>query len=269
MRIRLLAMAVIAAMIFAACGSKAKTPKATSTSSSSSTTSSSSSTGEASTTVAASGTVTTKAAAAGATTTRPVAGSTAAADGARAARLVFQQSDFPQGWSSTPPPAETDKDKAEQRQLETCIGLSHDDAHTADVKGNSYSQSQSANVSSEAKIVKDTAVYQQDSAAASGPKLQPCIKDYITAQATDSTGHAPTSVETASLATKKYGDSTVGVRATVRETVSGIPITAYLDLIFMGSKRAEVSAVFFSLSQPFDSATESSLLGKLGARLTA
>src|SRR5205807_4439107 len=148
------------------------------------------------------------------TTSTPTTAS-AAADTARAQKLVFVQGDLPAGWTSSPRTPDTTEDKANNQALSACVGTSGDAGHSADVKGNDFSQGPATQVGSEAQIVKDEATYRSDVAAIKGPKLQPCLKDFLTKAVTKAAGSPPTSVQISTLPVPSFRDATVGLRLTV------------------------------------------------------
>jgi hypothetical protein len=201
--------------------------------------------------------------------TAPTTTASPAADTARAQKLVFVQADFPAGWTASPPTPDTAEDKANSKQVDACIGTSSDDAHSADVKGNNFSMGPTTQVGSEAQIVKEEATYRQDIAAIKGPKVQPCLKDFLTKALTKGVGSAPTSVQVSSLPVPSFGDVTVGLRITAGITTQGQALTVYLDAVLMGRNRAEVTSTFLNVGQPFDATLQRSLLDKLGAKLTS
>ena len=201
--------------------------------------------------------------------TAPPTTASAAADTALAQKLVFAQTDFPSGWTASPPTPDTPEDKANSKELSACVGTAGDEAHSADVKGNDFKQGALTQVGAEAQIVKDEATYRSDVAAVKGPKLQPCLKDFLTRALTKALGSAPTSVQVSSLPTRSFGDVTVGLRLTLGLAVQGQNLTLYLDAVLMGRYRAEVTSTYSNVGSPFDSALEGTLLNKLGARLTS
>jgi len=93
--------------------------------------------------------------------TPTTAGSDAAAT-ARAQKLVLVQSDFPAGWTGSPPTPDTPEDKAANQEFAACAGASGESDKVADVKGDTFSMgSPATQVGSGAQIVKDEARYRQ------------------------------------------------------------------------------------------------------------
>jgi hypothetical protein len=182
---------------------------------------------------------------------------------------VFVQADFPAGWTASPPTPDTAEDKANNKEVDACIGTSGADAHSADVKGNAFSMGPTTQVGSQAQVVKEEATYRQDVAAIKGPKLQPCLQTFLTKALTKGVGSAPTSVQVSSLPVPSLGDVTVGLRITAGITTQGQALTVYLDAVLMGRNRAEVTSTFLNVGQPFDAALQRTLLDKLGARVNA
>jgi hypothetical protein len=204
------------------------------------------------------------------TTTASTASSNAGSDAAataRAQKLVFVQADFPPGWTAAPSAPDTPEDKATNEELDKCIGTSGQAARSADVKGDDFTMGQGTQVSSEAQIVKDESTYRSDVAAIKGSKLQPCLQDFLNKQITKAAGGAPGSLQLSSLTVPTFGDVTVGKRLTASITVQGQTLNVYVDFVLMGKNRAEVTASFSSVGQPFDATLQRSLLDKLGAKL--
>ena len=239
MRIRLLSIAPVLALILAACGGGG---------------SKSSSTTSAPTTAAS--------------TASSSAGSDPAAT-ARARKVVFVQADFPPGWTASPSSTDTPEDKATNEQLDACIGTSGEAAHSADVKGDDFNMGQGTQVSSEAQIVKDEATYRKDVAAIKGSKLQSCLQDFLNKEISKAAGAVPGSLQLAPLTVPSFGDVTVGKRLTGSIAVQGQTISIYVDFVLMGKNRAEVTATFSNIGQPFDATLQRTLLDKLGARINA
>ena len=186
-----------------------------------------------------------------------------------AKKFVFVQADFPAGWTAKPADqTQTPDDKATSKELSDCVGTSGADAQSARWKGDDFNMGQ-VQVGSEATVVKDEAVYRKDVDAIKGPKLQTCVKDVFNKVLTTQIGSAPTSLDVAPLQVPSHGDVTIGLRMTVGATIQGVPLTLSLDLVVMAKNRAETSATFLNVGQPFDSALETSLVDKLGARVDA
>jgi len=236
-RIRLVSIAPVLALVLAACGGGG---------------------GKSSSTTSAPATT--------ASTASSAAGSDAAAT-ARAQKLVLVQADLPSGWTATPSKADTSETKATNKELSTCVGTSGEEAQSADVKGDDFSMGQGTQVSSEAAIVKDEATYRKDVAAIKGPKLQSCLQDFLNKQLSKAVGSAPGSLQLTPLTVPTFGDVTVGKRLTASITAQGQTFNVYVDFVEMGKDKAEVTASFSNLGQPFDAGLEGSLLEKLGSKL--
>ncbi|TMK87073.1 MAG: hypothetical protein E6G57_11355 [Actinobacteria bacterium] len=185
---------------------------------------------------------------------------------AQGKKLVFVQSDFPAGWTATAS-GNSPEDKATNKQLDACIGTSGDEAKSADVKGDDFNMGQGTQVSSEAQIVKSEATYHADVAAVKGPKLQSCLQDFVTKGLTKAVGSAPASVQLTDFSVPSYGDVTIGKRMTAALTAQGQTINVVVDFVLMAKSKAEVTASFTNLGQPFDPALETSLINKLGTRV--
>jgi len=180
------------------------------------------------------------------------------------------QADLPAGWTGTPASPDTPEDKANNQEFAACVGSTGDQAQIADVKGDDFSMGSAATqVGSEAQIVKDDASYRKDVAALKGPKFQTCIETLLTKALTKAAGSAPANVQVAPITVPTFGDITVGMRMTAGITAAGQSLTIVVDAILMGKNKAEVTATFSNLAQPFDQALEKTLIDKLGAKLNA
>ena len=177
--------------------------------------------------------------------------------------------DFPRGWTSTPPEPPTEENEAASVELAECVGTSGDDAKSAEVEGDEFKMGNNLEVNSEASIVEDEDDYRRDVSAIKGPKLQPCVRDIFTTRLAEALGTPLTSAEIESLEVPTHGDVTVGLRMTVGLTAEGQPLTLFMDVVLMGRDRAEVTATFISVNQPFDKALQTSLIDALGERLEA
>jgi hypothetical protein len=235
-RIRLVSIAVLFVVVLAACGGDDK--ESSSSSTSAPTTS----------------------------TTTKAAGS---ADQARAQKLVFVQSDFPPGWTATPPEPRTPEEKADRQELATCSATPGETSTSATATGDTFATGPTTQVLSEASVAKDDAAYQQGVAALNSPKLLPCLQAFLTKGLAREIGSTPTSVEIASISAPKFGDATVANRLKAAATVQNIPLTIFVDVVIMAKSRAQSTGTFINVGQPFDSALETSLINKMGERLNA
>jgi hypothetical protein len=196
---------------------------------------------------------------------------TAAADRAKAEKLVLIQTDFPAGWTATPPTPDPNED-AQGKELAACAGaVDPDVAESAEVDGPDV-EKDNASVSSNATFVKTAAYAQTDLAAITGSKIEKCVEDFAKKAlneelASDESGAQLVSVRFDRITVTKYGDATVGFRLIATISAGGQSIAAYQDLIFILKGRAEVSASFFDLGKPFDATLQRDLLAKLGAKL--
>jgi hypothetical protein len=240
-RTRIVSSALLLALALAACGGSSS--KSSSTTSSPSTTASSAS-------------------------TPASAGSDPAAE-ARAKKLVFVQGDFPAGWTGSPATPDTPEDKATTKQLDTCIGTSGDDAHSADVKGDDFNMGQGTQVSSEAQIIKSDATYKSDVDAIKSPKLQSCLQQFLSKEIAKQAGVTPSSLDLVPFSVPTFGDVTKGMRLTAAMPIQGQTLNIVVDFVLMGKNKAEVTSTFSNVGQPFDQSLEKTLLEKLGAKLDA
>jgi hypothetical protein len=194
-----------------------------------------------------------------------------AADRAKAEKLVLVAADFPAGWTATPSTPAPDED-AQGKALAKCAGaVDPDIAESVEVDGPDVGKENAA-VSSNVTFVKTTEYAQTDLAAITGSKIEKCVEDFAKQALNDElesteSGAKLESVQFDRITTTKYGDATVGFRLVATISAAGQKITAYQDLIFILKGRAEVSASFFDLGQPFDADLQRTLLAKLGAKL--
>ena len=204
------------------------------------------------------------------TTAKKATGPTVApspSDAARIDKLVFRAEDMPSGWKGTPssPPAPND-DSA--RQLAECVGGTLPEAETAHRYGDSFSNSDSNQVSAEASTVATSSDFKKDEEAVSGPKLTPCLKEAFNKEMQKEVpGGGSVTVDVGDLSAKKYGDLTVARRITITAKSATGSAKIYVDFVFMGKSRAEITASFLNVGAPFDSGLESDLLSKLGKRV--
>jgi hypothetical protein len=236
MRSRLAVAVTVLALVFAACGG-GKSNKSSSTTS-------------------APGSATT--AGGGPSTTTP-----AALNG-----LVLTAADFPAGWTRTAADQSTSaSDKENNDELATCAGIATTDKDAASIDGDTFNQTQNTEASSEAALRKDNATYTKDAAALKGDKLTPCIKQVFTKVLTKEIGQAPTSIDVTSLSVPSHGDVSVGRRAIVSLNAQGVSLSLYLDFVFLGKAKRELTLTFLNTGKPFDEALERTLIDKVGARL--
>ncbi len=187
---------------------------------------------------------------------------------ATAKKLVLTSTDFPSGWTGkADDQSQSPEDKANAKELSDCVGTSGLEAETARWKGDDLTIDQ-FQVSSEASLVTDKAVFKKDVAAINSPKLQTCVKDVFRKVLTKAIGAEPTSLDVTPFAVKKYGDVTRGLRLKVGTDI-GATDTVYVDLVRMGKNRAEVTATVLSVGKPMDPTLENSLLAKIGSRVNA
>jgi hypothetical protein len=204
-------------------------------------------------------------------TTQTTNNGTSAADREKAQGLVLIAADFPAGWTATPPSPDPDE-ATQDKELAECVGaVDPAVSESARVDGPDLNKD-TAIVSTTASFVKTAAYAQTDLKALTSSKLESCIKDFggeALKQGLEESGSEVTlkSVEVDPITTKKYGDATLGRRITATIVLEGQDVAAYIDLVFMLKGRAEVSAFFAGIGQPFDAALERSLIDKLGAKL--
>lgn len=196
---------------------------------------------------------------------------TAAADRAKAQKIVLTQSDMPAGWTGTQPTPDPE-DNAQAKALAQCAGASDPSVATsAEVEGQSFSMD-NAEVSSEVTFVKTTAQAQTDLAAITGPKIEGCVKmvtDELLTAELEGSGATLESFTFDRITRDKVGDATTAFRITATVAAGDQKATVYVDLIFILKGRAEISLSFTNVGTPFDEALEKSLIAKVGAKVAA
>lgn len=194
-----------------------------------------------------------------------------AKDRVKAQGLLLVAADFPAGWKSSPHTTDPET-KALAKQLAACAGAPDPDAvQTADVDGSDFSHGPGAEVSSSASYVRTRADADADLAAVRGPRFEGCARDELTKVVTKQlpTGVALQSVTLTRRTVGTYGEATEAFRVSADVAGQGVSLAADVDLVLLRKGRAEVTASFTDLGNPFDAALERTLLAKLGARLHA
>ena len=207
------------------------------------------------------------------TRTTPASSDTAAADRAKAEKVVLVAADFPSGWTATPSTPDPN-DAQQEKELAACAGAADPAvAESVKVEGPNLAKD-NASVSTNVVFVKTEEYAQTDLRAITGPKIERCVEDFAKRELdeelrSNESGATLESIELDRITTQKYGDATVGFRLTATISAQGETLTAYQDLFLILKGRAEISAAFFDLGKPFDQTLEKDLLAKLGAKLAA
>jgi hypothetical protein len=209
-------------------------------------------------------------------------GSSAASGSAKAKGLVLTPRDFPTGWSveSGGEGGSTNESSADIVRLAACDGAA--DPNTIDeggYKGDSLQDLTDGDfVLSSAFFVRTTSDAEADLAALSSPKFAPCLKTFLLPKyrAALKSGFSLTGLSIAPLTVAPVGDQSVAYRITQQLHLSGeVASEAHLaegdfyeDDVYIRKGAAEVTVQFDSYNnQPFDSALEAALLGRLEAKL--
>ena len=197
---------------------------------------------------------------------------TAAADRAKAEKLVLVQADFPAGWAGTPAEPDTAEDDQQAAALAECAGaVDPAVAESATVTGRDFAKD-TAEVSSEVTYVKTTAQAQQDLAAITGTKLETCVKDSagdLLQKELEGSGATLEKFDFERIEADKIGDATQAFRMIATVSAGGQRLSIFIDLIFILKGRAEISLSFSEVGKPFDAALQKSLLAKMGTKLAA
>lgn len=197
---------------------------------------------------------------------------TAAADRAKAEKLILVQADFPAGWAGTTAAPDTPEDDARAADLAECAGaVDPAVAESATVTGKDFAKD-TAEVASEVTYVKTTEQAQTDLAAITGPKVEGCVERFagdLLQKEIEGSGARLDRFAFDRIKTQKIGDATEAFRMTATVTAGGQTLTIYVDLIFILKGRAEISLAFSELGKPFNGTLQKSLLAKMGTKLAA
>jgi hypothetical protein len=205
-------------------------------------------------------------------TSESVPGPAASGPQAKAQAVLFQMSDFPPGWTSTPHQADTSS-KDDERKLRACVGLppkssTSNDLNSPDFKmGDSEADSSSTVVGSEQKATEEIN-------ALGDPKAVPCLRDSLvrTMQAQMAKGPGGATIGDVTLSPTdvgQNGDRTVAFQVVVPVTVQNQTITLTLDLVLIRIGQVGITDTFIGTGQPFDRQIEQQLLTKSTQRATA
>jgi hypothetical protein len=193
-------------------------------------------------------------------------------DATRGKSIVLTDADFPAGWTGTPHKQDA-SDRAFERRISACSGMTDSKGQTADDFGRDYGLNQ-AQVGSEVAFFKTAALARQDFGTVNNKRLLGCVRsalvDLLTAALTkQAPGATITKVSLGRTPVARYGDQSAALRLTVTVSVAGQRLNFYQDIVGIQKNRAEVTASFFNIGAPLPAALERSLLVKLAARLTA
>jgi hypothetical protein len=191
-----------------------------------------------------------------------------AADKAKARTLVLAASDLPSGWKATSH-QDDPSEQALQDEFATCIGRPTQSSYvTASANSPDFGKGD-AQVNSEVQIVKTTADFDADVAATRSAKFMPCYKRQLTKSLQQVTGATVRSITVTQLPVASHGEFSAGYRATIRLEAQGQTVTMYGDDILLGKDRMQLTASFFDVQRPPDTALENAVVDKLAAKLDA
>jgi hypothetical protein len=190
------------------------------------------------------------------------------ADKAKARTLVLAASDLPSGWKATSH-QDDPSEQALQDEFAACIGRPTQSSYvTASANSPDFGKGD-AQVNSEVQIVKTTADFDADVAATRSAKFMPCYKRQLTKSLQQVTGATVRSITVTQLPVASHGEFSAGYRATIRLEAQGQTVTMYGDDILLGKDRMQLTASFFEVQRPPDTALENAVVDKLAAKLDA
>jgi hypothetical protein len=211
-----------------------------------------------------------------------LSGGSAASGSAKAKALVLTASDFPTGWSvvSGGGGGSTNGSSADIVRLAACDGAAN--PNTIDEGGYDGTafedRSDAESAYSNAFFVRTRGDAEADLTALSSAKFAPCLKTFLLPKdrAALRSGFSLTGLSIAPLTVAPVGDQSVAYRITQQLHLSGEAAAEahlaqgdfYDDYVYIRKGAAEVAVQFDSFTgQPFDSALEAVLLGRLEAKL--
>lgn len=182
--------------------------------------------------------------------------------------LVLQQADFPAGWTST---AAVATNAAQAKELATCVGRPDPATTTsAYVDGPDFAFAQSAQLSSNATIVKQESDAKADVAAFKSDKIKSCLTtSFNKGVAAKVPGAEISNLTVTAGEAPNYGDASASwhLTADVNIAALGVKLPISVDFVAIQKGRVEVTASFVGTGAPFDPALEKVLVAKVGGRL--
>jgi len=194
-------------------------------------------------------------------------------DGVRAKSIVLTDSDFPSGWTGAAH-TQDPSDKAFERRISACAGMTDTKGQTADDFGRDHSLN-GAQVGSEVAFFKTVALARQDFGTVNNQRLLGCIRsaliDLLRAVLAKQgvRGATINSVNLGRTPVARYGDQSAALRLTVSVSVAGQTLHFFQDIVGIQKNRAEITASFFNIGSPLPAALESTLVARLAARLAS
>jgi hypothetical protein len=204
------------------------------------------------------------------------------ADKAAALSAALKLSDLPTGWTGVPhtnSPSSPSVDTA----LAACLGVPVERLNKngpADVDSPDFSDANNNSISNSLGYTPSAAAAQSELATFQDPKVPGCLATALTAYVKDQAAHPANPSDTlppgvsfgaATVAQESFptiGDQSIAYRVTVPVSAQGQSITVYVDLVVAIKGRAGVEMDFTSLSTPFPSDQEASLITLVVGRLS-
>jgi hypothetical protein len=199
--------------------------------------------------------------------------STSQAAQAKAQAALFQMSDLPPGWTSTPHQTDTSS-KDDERKLRACVGLPPKTSTSNDLNSPDFKMGDQLEADSSASVVGSEQEATQEINALAGPKAVSCLRDSLvrTIQAQTAKGSSGATVGDVTLNplnTAQYGDRSVAFQAAVPVTVQNQTVTVTLDLVLIRIAQVGITDTFIGTGQPFDTQLEQQLLTKSTQRASS
>jgi hypothetical protein len=101
-------------------------------------------------------------------------------------------------------------------------------------------------------------------------KLGPCIKQLLGPElAAVGTGAGVTvaGFDAAKTTVERHGDLSVGYRVTATIQQPGVQVGVYVDVVFLGKARNELTITFTGVGAPVDAAVQRQVVAKAGERI--
>jgi hypothetical protein len=187
------------------------------------------------------------------------------ADMARARSIGFMRSDFPATWTAKPSTPTTGADSG------TCKSFNPDESdlvETGKVDSPEFTAPDGfSQVASSVGVFQTVAQAKTSWARVVRPAMLQCFSQLITASSPK--GSTISELAKGMLAFPKVASRTTAYRLVLGVTPQGatVPVKLYLDLVFLGADRANVSTIMFSLGQPYPAAFEQKLARAIAHRL--
>lgn len=179
--------------------------------------------------------------------------------------LLLVGTDLPAGWKGTVAPPTTAQDRQDNRDIAACTGASNPDREYASEDSPNFDKGDSE-AGSSATIVRTDADYAKDAAAIRGPKVIPCLRQALTREAIRA-GYVLKQLAVTRFAVEPHGTLSGGIRVVETVTVDNEDVVVYIDFVFYGKTRREVSIVFTNVGAPFDPALAKAVTSRVGKRL--